>query len=66
MKPLQWIWALIIVLAGASMADAVVTGMAQQSAQETPDGWYRAQEQVPFRRADLLGELSGDKPACRK
>jgi|GEM_PF-1738530 len=60
MKPLQWIWALIVVLAGASMADAVVTGMAQQSAQETPDGWYRAQEQVPFRRADLLGELSGD------
>ena len=60
MKLLQWIWALIVVLAGASMADAVVEGMAQQAAQETPDGWYRAQEQVPFRRADLLGELSND------
>ena len=58
MKFIQWIWALIVVLSGACVGQAVVSGMGQEAAQQAPEGWHRLKEQVPFRRSDLMGEIS--------
>jgi len=57
MKALHWIWALLVVLSGAALGNAWVHGMGLHKAEQAPDGWSRTAEQVPFRRADLMGAL---------
>jgi lysophospholipase L1-like esterase len=58
MKALQWIWAVIVVLAGAGLGNAWVHGASHRAADQAPEGWSRTAEQVPFRRADLMGDLA--------
>jgi lysophospholipase L1-like esterase len=56
-KLFQWTWALIVVLSGAGVGAALFGGLGQEAAQQAPNGWERLDEQVPFRRADLMGDL---------
>ncbi len=57
MKAFQWIWALLVVLSGAALGNAWVHGMGLHKAEQAPDGWSRTEEMVPFRRADLMGDV---------
>jgi lysophospholipase L1-like esterase len=60
MRILQWTWAAIIALSGIGLGNAWVEGTGLRNAELAPFGWQKTQAQVPFRRSDLMGELTNN------